>query len=76
MEFNDYLVIGMFLTFIALLFTGFPIAWVLGGGAAYTVGVFFYLQKGRPWMHALWHLFVMAGAGLHGVAVFLLLARS
>ena len=31
MEFNDYLVIAMFLTFIALLFTGFPIAWVLGG---------------------------------------------
>ncbi|MBU1342078.1 MAG: TRAP transporter large permease subunit [Proteobacteria bacterium] len=31
MEFNDYLVIGMFLTFISLLFTGFPVAWVLGG---------------------------------------------
>jgi len=31
MEFNDYLVIAMFLTFIAFLFTGFPIAWVLGG---------------------------------------------
>ena len=33
MEFNDYLVIAMFLTFIGLLFTGFPIAWVLGGVA-------------------------------------------
>ena len=31
MEFNDYLVIAMFLSFIALLFTGFPVAWVLGG---------------------------------------------
>ncbi len=31
MEFNDYLVIGMFLTFVSLLFTGFPVAWVLGG---------------------------------------------
>jgi tripartite ATP-independent transporter DctM subunit len=31
MEFNDYLVIAMFLTFIGLLFTGFPVAWVLGG---------------------------------------------
>ncbi len=31
MEFNDYLVIAMFLTFISLLFTGFPVAWVLGG---------------------------------------------
>ncbi|MBW1649705.1 MAG: TRAP transporter large permease subunit [Deltaproteobacteria bacterium] len=31
MEFNDYLVIAMFLTFIFLLFTGFPVVWVLGG---------------------------------------------
>ena len=27
----DYLVIAMMITFIALLFTGFPIAWILGG---------------------------------------------
>ncbi|MCD4719714.1 MAG: TRAP transporter large permease subunit [Desulfobacula sp.] len=33
MELNDYLVIFMFITFISLLFTGFPIAWVLGGVA-------------------------------------------
>lgn len=38
MELNEYLVISMFLTFICLLFTGFPIAWVLGG-----VGVLFTL---------------------------------
>ena len=50
-------------------------AWVLGGGAAYTIGVFFYARKQRAWMHALWHLFVMAGATLHGVAVFHLLAN-
>jgi tripartite ATP-independent transporter DctM subunit len=42
MEINDYLVIAMFLTFIGLLFTGFPVAWVLGGTAViYTaVGIF------------------------------------
>ncbi len=33
MEVNDFLVIAMFLTFIGLLFTGFPIAFVLGGVA-------------------------------------------
>ena len=33
MEVNDYLVIAMFLTFIGLLFTGFPVAFVLGGVA-------------------------------------------
>jgi tripartite ATP-independent transporter DctM subunit len=31
---NDYLVIAMFLTFILLLFTGYPIAFVLAGVAA------------------------------------------
>ena len=28
---ENYLVISMFFTFIALLFTGFPVAWVLAG---------------------------------------------
>ncbi|WP_026957178.1 TRAP transporter large permease [Aliagarivorans taiwanensis] len=36
MEANEVLVIGMFATFIALLFTGIPVAYVLGG-----VGVLF-----------------------------------
>ncbi len=36
MDVNEILVIGMFLTFIAFLFTGIPIAYVLGG-----VGVLF-----------------------------------
>lgn len=39
MEISDYLVISMFLTFIGLLFTGFPIAWVLGGTAVIFTGV-------------------------------------
>lgn len=39
MGINDYLVISMFVTFIVLLFTGFPIAWVLGGTAVIFTGV-------------------------------------
>ena len=39
MQISDYLVISMFLTFIGLLFTGFPIAWVLGGTAVIFTGV-------------------------------------
>lgn len=31
MDANEVLVIAMFLSFIALLFTGIPVAWVLGG---------------------------------------------
>jgi tripartite ATP-independent transporter DctM subunit len=42
MEFNDYLVIAMFLTFIGLLFTGYPIAWVLGGVACLFTLVGYY----------------------------------
>jgi TRAP-type mannitol/chloroaromatic compound transport system permease large subunit len=34
MDINDILVIAMFVTFISLLFTGFPIAFVLAGVAA------------------------------------------
>ncbi|WP_370280133.1 TRAP transporter large permease subunit [Pontibacterium sp.] len=36
MDINEILVIAMFLSFIALLFTGIPVAWVLGG-----IGVIF-----------------------------------
>ncbi len=38
MEVSNYLVIAMFVTFIALLFTGFPISWVLGGTAVIFTG--------------------------------------
>jgi tripartite ATP-independent transporter DctM subunit len=31
MPWNDVLVVAMFLAFIGLIFTGFPVAWVLGG---------------------------------------------
>ncbi|MDP2572182.1 TRAP transporter large permease subunit [Vibrio penaeicida] len=31
MEINEILAVGMFATFILLLFTGFPVAWILGG---------------------------------------------
>lgn len=33
MELNEILAISMFISFILLLFTGFPVAWVLGGVA-------------------------------------------
>ena len=31
MELREWLAVAMFLSFIALIFTGFPVAWVLGG---------------------------------------------
>ena len=54
MEFvpENYLVIGMFITFIALLFTGFPVAFVLAGvgiifsGVAYLTDSFYWTMTG------------------------------
>ena len=38
---------------------------LLAGGLAYTGGVVFYVNKRIPFNHAIWHLFVLAGAILH-----------
>lgn len=35
------------------------------GGACYTIGTVFYAIKKIPYNHAIWHLFVLAGAILH-----------
>ena len=48
--------------------------WIVAGGLAYTLGVPFYLWKGRPYMHAVWHLFVLAGVACHFVAVLSVMA--
>lgn len=43
---------------------------LFAGGAAYTVGVAFYLWDRLPYNHAIWHLFVLAGSALHFAAIF------
>ncbi|MEP7097006.1 MAG: hemolysin III family protein [Dokdonella sp.] len=46
--------------------------WLMfGGGAAYTLGVPFYLWKKLPFNHALWHVFVLLGSVLQFFAVWL-----
>jgi len=35
------------------------------GGLIYFAGIFFYVQKKIPYNHAIWHLFVLAGAACH-----------
>jgi len=52
----------------ALPFEGF--LWLLAGGICYTAGVLFYaLDRRYPWMHGVWHLFVLAGSISHYVAI-------
>jgi len=44
--------------------------WLLvAGGLAYTLGTVFYITKRVPYMHAVWHVFVLAGSACHVLAV-------
>ena len=69
-----YFVMG-WLIVIALkpLLASLPYAgflWLLTGGILYTSGiVFFALDTRYPWMHGVWHLFVLAGSISHYVAI-------
>jgi hemolysin III len=47
----------------------FELGWLIAGGLCYTAGVAFYLWKSRPYTHAVWHVFVLAGVACHFVAV-------
>ena len=41
------------------------------GGLLYTVGAIFYVWRGFPFHHAVWHLFVLGGSAAHFFAVLL-----
>jgi hemolysin III len=44
--------------------------WLLAGGLFYTGGIIFYALDSRyPWMHGVWHMFVLAGSISHFVAI-------
>ena len=46
--------------------------WLLvGGGLCYTVGTIFYVLKRVRYMHAVWHVWVLAGSVLHFLSVLL-----
>ncbi|NCB42970.1 MAG: hemolysin III family protein [Clostridia bacterium] len=40
-------------------------ALLVSGGLCYSLGVIFYLNKKRLYMHSVWHLFVIAGSAFH-----------
>ncbi|MFW5833844.1 MAG: TRAP transporter large permease [Pseudomonadota bacterium] len=53
MEFNDYLSIVLFVGFILLLFTGFPIAWLLGGFSLIVAAVAIFVDTNmQDWLYA------------------------
>ena len=47
------------------------LAWVmlLIGGGSYTVGVIFYVMDRVPYMHTVWHVFVLAASVCHWVGI-------
>lgn len=67
-----YLVMGwLILLAIAPLLRAMPVAgvlWLVAGGLAYSLGVFFYAWKRLPYNHAIWHLFVLGGSVCHVLA--------
>lgn len=42
---------------------------LVAGGLSYSIGTIFYAIKKIPYNHAIWHLFVLAGAALHCWAI-------
>lgn len=45
---------------------------LLAGGISYTVGTYFYAADGKiPFNHAIWHLFVLAGAVCHFLSIYI-----
>lgn len=44
---------------------------LVAGGLSYTVGALFYALKKVKYTHAIWHIFVLIGAGLHFLAIYL-----
>lgn len=52
-----------------------PLAYVIGGGLSYSVGVIFFAWKTVPHHHAIWHAFVLAGSILHFIAISTLMMR-
>lgn len=45
------------------------LALLFGGGAAYTLGSGFYVWRRLRYHHAIWHVFVLLGSGLHFFAI-------
>jgi hemolysin III len=72
-----YIVMGWIIVFFIKpvydYMTAAGFAFLLLGGASYTLGAFFYVKEKIPYNHSIWHLFVLGGSILHFFAVLTLL---
>ncbi len=44
---------------------------LVAGGLSYSIGTIFYAINKIPYNHAIWHIFVLAGAALHCLAIWI-----
>ena len=65
--------LSLFLMFRMWAYNPVSVYYLLGGGLLFSLGCVFYLLKKVPFMHSIWHLFVLGGAILHYMAVMALL---
>ena len=47
------------------------LTYLIIGGLSYTIGALFYALKRVRYTHAIWHIFVLIGAGSHFLAIYL-----
>jgi len=45
--------------------------WILIGGIAYSIGIYFYKNSNKLYYHVVWHIFVFLGTISHLVAIYL-----
>lgn len=76
----SYILLGWLCVFVFKeMLVSIPIGgiiWLVVGGLFYMVGIIFYALQKIPYMHVVWHFFVLAGSICHYFAVLLYLAPS
>jgi len=74
---SGYIAMGWMIVFMwkPLVHAASPetLFWLVVGGICYTLGSVFYVWRGFPHHHAVWHLFVLAGSAAHFAAIMLIL---
>lgn len=75
-----YLVMGWSIILIAEpVFTRLnlmAIIWIVLEGLFYTGGTYFFAKDSKPYYHGIWHIFVLAGAVSHQMAIISILRNS
>ncbi|WP_124222573.1 PAQR family membrane homeostasis protein TrhA [Aquisalibacillus elongatus] len=68
-----YIFLGWFIVFVwnplAAEMALEGLVYLIVGGIFYSVGSIFYMWRGFPYHHAVWHLFVIAGSAFHFFAI-------